>query len=62
MMGCEKSARRSVRSKLIWGRHPLYAKGAWIKIARAEDRSEIARRRREGVELRCDAPERRQTP
>lgn len=62
MMKCETSAPRSVRSKLIRGRHPLYAKGAWIKIAHARDGREIAFRRREGFELRCDAPERREQP
>lgn len=37
---------------IVWGRHPSYARGAWIKIAWPEDSREIASRKREGFSLK----------
>lgn len=50
------------RENLIWGRRPLYARGVWIKIARVNDREEVAFRWRQGFELRFGAPQTSKTP
>ena len=38
-------------SLMLWGRHPLYANGEWIKLARGIDNSEYRFRAEEGFQL-----------
>ena len=41
---------------MMWGSHPAYAGGAWIKLARLSDLTEIRRRLRQGFVLRLGLP------
>ncbi|MEO0639085.1 MAG: hypothetical protein AAFY70_05145 [Bacteroidota bacterium] len=38
-------------SVILWGRHPNYAKGQWIKLARDYDFNEYTEREKQGFEL-----------
>lgn len=57
-----KESQDLFRENFIWGRQPHYARGAWIKIARANDREEIAFRWRQGFELRFGSLQTSKTP
>lgn len=42
---------REIPTRMLWGRHPRYANGAWIKLARDPGKHEIAERARQGFDL-----------
>ena len=46
----------SRRRLMIWGSHPAYANGAWIKIGRLSDITQIRRRLREGFVICLACP------
>ncbi|MEO1280166.1 MAG: hypothetical protein AAFV69_00370 [Pseudomonadota bacterium] len=53
LFGDENTTCYNAAHYMVWGSHPDYATGEWIKVAKGDEPEMISMRKRAGFKLKC---------